>query len=669
MSALLTALVALQAAFGITTIGGLVVGPDGSPIPHAQVFLEPGLGGGVVDTISDASGHFEFEDVSPGPAGIFAIAPGYGFEGQHLSVAVADEIPPVRLALHPATQISGTITSHDGKALADARITRIGIKSAHKVGVPLAKLKRFGYLEPKSDGEGHFVLENVPEGCTVDLKVGHARFAQEGVRDVAAGTDDLRIALYPGILLEGVVISRSSKKTIGQAAVLIQNAQPPHDTALARSNLQGKFSLRLKPGVYVYRATGAGLRSPGWERLTITGERTVEHLRLAVAGTGQIRGNVRDALSGEAIRGVRISLTTNGTRAAVARTGPSGDFRFVAGEGENIIRVDASPGYSSPESQNMKVSILEGASVELPGMWLKPLPAYSVAIIDEEGNPVPGALVSVLRPVQFGWHVANDAGQVALQIQTFPESGKVLGRVEHPVKPMGALFSLEKHQEAPAIVQLFPLASVSGQVVNARGRSVGGAMVGAFFPGESATDAVLLWQTLSTKEGAFRWDAVVPGVPQRCVARLGKDAHGESMTFNLSPAENKSLGDVVVSGGKAETTLFGEAFSWHTLDLQCGELPGEEVRATRPTLLLYTDAARAIAVAESAEQIQKAVGDTKLIVAVIAAGPVSCSGATPVPILLGKPPSSATTLLLDRSGKVVLESAGLPPISVLRQRF
>ena len=665
MFAVVPTLMLLHAVLGVTTIDGRVVDANGQAVPHAQVFLEPGMGGEIMDAITDPAGKFQFEDVNSGPAGIFAVAPGFGFEGQHIDIALADVIAPIQLTLHPATEIRGTITDHDGNAVEGARITRIGVKGAHKVGVPLAKLKKFGYAEPQSDGEGHFVLENVPQSTHIDLKIGHSSYAQEGVADVEAGSTDVRIKMYPGVLVEGTVVGRATQNPVAQVVVQIQNAQPPHDTALTQSGIHGTFSMRIKPGVYLYRALGTGLQSAGWQRLTITGERVLEHLRVVVAGTGVIRGRLGDALSGEPIRNVRIFLSTNGVRSSVTRTGPKGEFLFDAGEGENIVRLDVAPGYFPPASQDMKVSLLEGASVELPGMWLKPLPTYNLTILDEAGDPVPGAVVSVLRPAQFGWHVADDQGIVALRIQTFPESGPVLARAEHPTAKQGALFSLEKHQESAGTVKLFPHASVAGRITNSRGRGVGGAIVGAFFPGAEGMDSVLLWQTRSGPEGEFQWDWVIPGVPQRCAVRSGSQDSGESQTYNLAPSESKTIDDISVPGGSDAATLTGMPLTWRDLPLQCGPVLPEDT-ANKAVLLLYTRGEHAAAVAEAAQRMYGVLGTDTVQIAVVASGPTDCLEGTEVPIYLGHPQSDATTVLLNNAGNVVLETTGLPPVTLLR---
>jgi hypothetical protein len=666
MTSLLSALLALSAALAVN-LEGQVIGPDNQPVPHAQVFLEPGLGGQLMDVAASDTGHFVFSEVQPGAAGVFAVAPGMGFAGQHLNVAVGDVLPPIRIVLQPAVQLRGRVVDPKGGPIQGARVTRFGVKGVHKVGIPLAKLKQFGYLEPVTDADGRFVLDSVSASSKIDLKIGHPNFAQEGVIDAVPGAAELQVSMHPGVLVEGEVVTRATQVPIAHAAVLIQNAQPPHDTATASSSLSGNFSLRLKPGVYLYQAQSAGMRSAGWERLTISGERPVEKVRLAVAGFGTIRGNVRDAVSGNPIRNIRITLATNGIDAAVVRTGPGGDFQFTAGEGENSIIIDSTPGYFSPDTQQTKVTMLEGTDVELPGMWLRPLPAYQISVVREDGSPVPGALVTLLRPSQLGWHVADDAGLATIHLQNFPESGSLLGRVEDPSSADTALFTLEKTQAEPGTVQLFTAGTVAGRVVNSRGRAVSGASVGAFFPGEDASGAILLWQTYSDKEGTFRWNSVVPGVPQRLAARASAEASGESATFNLAPAEVKDLGDITVEGAKDLNLRRSGTLKWYQWPVLCGALPADEVCASSPALLVRASAASLPATMESLARVKEVLNMPGLVVALIAESAPDC-GDSIVPVLSAKSEGAgdATTLLLDRQGQVVLETGGLPPVAAIR---
>jgi hypothetical protein len=261
--------------------------------------------------------------------------------------------------------------------------------------------------------------------------------------------------------------------------------------------------------------------------------------------------------------------------------------------------------------------------------------------------------------------VADAQGLATIHLEEFPASGALLGRVDDPNSKGIALFTLEKSESAPGTVQLFDAGTVEGRTVNARGRAVAGISVGAFFPGESAADAILLWQAFSGKDGAFRWNAVVPGVPQRLAARAGAESSGESATFNLAPAEVKSLGDIAVEGAKDGSTRRGNALKWHQWPVLCGTLPAAEVCAKSPAMLLYVNGASIPALMESLSRVRTLLNMPDLVIALISDTAPDCGEST-VPVLSGKPEGGATTLLVDRQGQVVLETSGLPPVSVIQ---
>ena len=109
------------------------------------------------------------------------------------------------------------------------------------------------------------------------------------------------------------------------ADVLIRNTQPPFDSTGVRTGATGDFSLKLKPGVYLAQASGGDAKSPGWERLLVPDEPPFPKLRLVLTGLGSIHGVLKDARTEAPVENARIALTTHGNRAAVTRTGPTGN--------------------------------------------------------------------------------------------------------------------------------------------------------------------------------------------------------------------------------------------------------------------------------------------------------------------------------------------------------
>lgn len=659
-----TILLAFAAADG-TVLSGQVLDPAGAPVAAARVFLEPGISGALRETQTGADGRFTFQDVAPGPAGIFAVADGFGFMGRHLNVGFNESIPLIEIRLRPSATISGQVTAQKGGPVSGVRITRVALLEAEKVSIPFTKLQPFGFPEPKTGENGRFTIERLPEGGQVALKAGHPDFAQEGVERVAVGDANVRITLSPGTLTEGRVVQRQRQLALANAEVLIQNAQPPHDSIITSTDSRGRFVARLKPGKYLCQASSSGFRTPGWVSIEVPEGAPMGSIELPVAATGFIRGVLKDAISEKPIAGARVSLETQGRPAAATRTGATGEFRVEAAAGDNIIRLEAAPGYFPPEVNTIGVAVAEGQEAVLPAFWLAPLPEFEVEVLGEDLAPVPGVAVRLLRPYQFGVFVTDSAGRVRIKVSVVPPGGRLIGIAEHPAQALGAVFALTRKEAQGARVQLLSLSRVHGRVANAENRGLAGAIVGAFFPGETPEEELLLWRCVTREDGYFEWDAVVPGLPQRILARAGVTATGQSHTFNTAPHSDNDLGAIVVNGGQGRTSLFGQTISWTENDLLSGTLPGPESRAGKPSVLLYCEADEAAPAAEGLAQVLRLAGPERFNTVLIVNGYFRKEG-LPFPVLRGAAPGAAHTYLLDRGGKVALETFGLPPLRALQ---
>lgn len=643
------------------SLSGTVLDAAGQPIAGARVFAESGLAGPLVETQSAANGTFHFEDLPSGETGVFAIAPGHAWGGFSLSLAPGESIVNRRITLHPPAQLRGRIVNPKGDAIAEARITRIALLGADKVGIPYSKLKSLGFPEPMSGPEGDFILTDLPRGGSVALKAGHTAYAQTALSELQVGDTDAKITLYPGVLLQGEVVSRGRKLRIANAAVIVRNAQPPHDTAVVTSDSNGIFSIRLNPGTYLYQAASLNARSAGWQKLELRGDAPPPRMQVIVGGMGAIRGELRDAATGAPIEGARIRLEADGLPAASLRTGSNGAFRFTVSEGQNTVRLENAPGYQPPETAAFTVTVAEGQEVELPGLWLAPIPRFRVQVLDESGAPVPGVALSLLEPEQLGWQISGEDGWAVLDVAVLPEGGRIIGRAEHPARPLGAVFQLAPADASGARVQLFPLGRVTGLVTNTRKKPLPGARVGGVFPGMNADDPVLLWRSLAGPDGRFSSDAVVPGVPQRCLAQTGLSLQSESATFNLAPAENKELDPISIEGGTPGESLLGQPLDWSGYPVLCGAEKIASVRNAPSVLLLFVAPQAAAAAIEAAAKLDALLASRAPAVLIAVNGLYAC-GDAPLPVLRAAPPATATTYLLDAAGKVLLETFGLPPL-------
>lgn len=648
------------------SVSGVVTGAGGQPVPGARVFLEPGLGAPLSQVETGVDGSFQFPNVPAGLSGVFAIADGYGFGGLSQKVPVGEAVSGLSIALRPAAEIAGKVIDMNGEPVSGARIARVLLYGESPVGIPIAKLTEFGFDEPVSDGDGRFTVSMLPNDARVVLKVGHANFAQTAVQGITVGDRNVRVQLSPGVLVQGTVLSRDGDSAVANMAIIIQNGTPPNDTAITKTNLSGEFSIRLNPGYYMYQAAGLGLRSPGWERLTVSGREPSQRVTLRVAGTANLSGDVRDAVTGAPIGGARLALVAFGSPVDAVTTGSSGAYQFTGAEGENVVRLEPVPGYAAPDRPYLTLQAGQGESVTLPTFWLRPLPAHRVQIVDDRDQPAAGVLVRVIRPLQYGVYVSNAEGWVSFEIASMPEGGKIVGIAERRERSLAALFSFDATAPEAGKIKLFPLGAVSGTVVNDRGKPVEGAVVGGLFQSDGDNEPLQLWRTISRKDGTFSWDAVVPFVPMACLAATGPDGFGRSMPFNVGPGKTQDIGNVVIAGAEAKSrrspgrTMQGEALAWLDYPVLSGTLPASET--AKPTVLLFAAAAEAAQYLQTLTTARTLLDVNDVNLVLVSDGPVSLEGGQ-IPILQGKAPGDAQTYLLNASGVVVLETWGLPPLA------
>ncbi len=285
-----------------------------------------------------------------------------------------------------------------------------------------------------------------------------------------------------------------------------------------------------------------------------------------------------------------------------------------------------------------------------------------MAVADHDGEPAPGAVVRVLRPYQFGWQVADANGRLNLDIGSFPADG-VIAAAEHRTKRQGALFALDRDNTDGALVQLFPYARVTGRVVDGEGHGIKGVIVGGVFPGERPEEETLLWRCVSGGDGEFSWNAVAPGVPQRCLARGAEGAFGQSRIFNAAPESTEELGNLVIADASGGVTMTGRELAWWELPRACGTAPPPDAHG--PALIIYADTKEAPLVLDGLGRAQEVLASLGVQPVVIATGAVQCDNPG-FPVLRGERPGAASTCLVDADGLVIFETAGMPPLHALR---
>jgi hypothetical protein len=271
-------------------------------------------------------------------------------------------------------------------------------------------------------------------------------------------------------------------------------------------------------------------------------------------------------------------------------------------------------------------------------------------------------VVTMLRPLQFGWHVTDVQGRATIRFGSLPADGTLVGMVEHATERLGALFAFKRDETGTARVQLFPVGAVKGRIVTEKGKPVEGAAVAGLF-GE---DGLTLWRTVSRGDGTFEWPDVIPQVPQQVIAYLDEKASSQAAAFTVEISGSKDLGDIVVADGMPRKSLYGKPLAWHENRLLAGTMPERKERKDRPAVVMYCSATDAPMVVEGITAASSLVPDRNIVFAVVVDGPFTSESAT-IPVLSGKAPGPATTYLIGPDGVVRLETFGLPPVRALQR--
>lgn len=648
---------------GYASLSGLITDTSGKPVSGARVVVEPGIEATLIAGRVDETGRFSFDGDFFGTVGIVAWAPGYGFGGTHLNIASGDQPDNIPITLAPEAVISGQVTDAQGTPISNARLASLAVTHPFKVGIPLFKLEPFGVVPPVTNSEGRFSVSGVPADGEVILKFEHPAYAQEAVPNVKAGESALRVTMHRGVALRGTVNIRGVGAPVSGALVAARNAQPPHDTAFSTTDGSGVFTTLLKPGVYLLQAYATGRISPGLQRVTLRGDLPEQHANLTLSQKGMVLGTIHDAKSGAPIAGARVLLETQDQPAGATRTGSDGRFKLEAPEGVNTLYFESVEGYRPPDTRAMRITVPGGGELELPGLWLAPMPDHVLHIVEADGEtPVPNAFISLLWPRQFGWQRSNSLGQVEVRFGALPPDNRILGFVEHPEKSLGALFVLDQQRTEEASVALLPLAEVSGQVVGKDGTPIEGVTVGALYADDTSPEALTLWRAVTDGSGRFVWPAAPAGVPQRCIATLG-NIHGTAgRDINPAPGEQVELGVIRLEViGAAPVNSVSEY--WTEPPRLCG--PAASLDKSSGMVVVCCKAADAAVCIDAAVAMCGHLTAMNLGTAVLVDGIFECHEAA-VPVYAGTGYPDGVRVY-DRNGRLCFQSVGLPPVKVLRR--
>lgn len=150
------------------------------------------------------------------------------------------------------SQFKGTVVDQAGRPVPGAKV-RISLKNKMITRREITPLLPEKWFTTKTDANGRFLFDNIPEGATADFGVkapGRASiwttcdFGQGQGEQFAAGRNDIRIVLPPEACIKGKVLEEATGKPAAGVLILARPASHPnwqHYQDQVYSDSNGKF--------------------------------------------------------------------------------------------------------------------------------------------------------------------------------------------------------------------------------------------------------------------------------------------------------------------------------------------------------------------------------------------------------------------------------------------
>jgi RNA polymerase sigma factor (sigma-70 family) len=468
-----------------------------------------------------------------------------------------DEFSTTTIDLHPTTNVEGTITDSHGSPVADAVVEGVArLIEAHGGQLPL-NAATIGLV--KTDEQGKYHFDRIPEGSALQLAVRHPQFITWSTQafearsasttfPVTAGTLDADIQLESRPASLHVQLVRGGTTTALQGLMLnATNVEKrfnewhltdKNGAVDFRGLPSGTFTIRLgqrweQPQPLECAISEIALNAGDVKSLMLPLGEAMLHGKLLVAGTGQPGSQV-------------ITIAQQGNPLPLGRIFPnqSGDFAAFVPPGRYTLRT---PILKDGKVEYPTTSVTASASPSPPVM----LETYGKVqikgrLLDENGQPLPGAIALDGDPV------VNVGPDGKYTLTTDPQIDSVFGvamDLNHK-RGCGFFFSTTADAVTEHDMTLLPMSIVEGVAIDRDGHAIPRPSASLIF---AAGDRLISpsmppWKTEFHEDGSFTIGPVP--VMQNCrlwsLLVRQEDRQADVRIRGLLPGQSRDLGPLML---------------------------------------------------------------------------------------------------------------------------
>lgn len=563
-------------------VSGIVVDPEGTPLPGAQVSYRGASQWSVRSderldaVISDKQGRFTVEALPRGSFRFRATAEGFAAGTSELVALDGEsETTGVEIAMAAGATLRGRVLNGEGQPVAAARV-RVGAQGRGMMR------RRRGVRQTYSNDEGVYELTGLPRKKH-DVVAMHESATSEIVdADLSVEPYELALNLTMDIdgVIAGMVVDSAGEPVAGAQVTVLPDFRSGarrsrsewrmRGIATELTDAGGRFKVSgLKDNEYRVRAMPGHVSGRGRSWLVEGVQARVgdEDLRIVLPSDGGIKGKVAFA-NGEAPELFTVSV---GWRQGTPFSSEDGAFELPDLPPQTFTVSVRGPEFD--ERQVAEVEVKEGETVDLGTVTVYKGRVVSGRVVDSSGNGVKGASVSAGRVI-FGDGSSSTTERarnpLARSTKTatsddngdFAMSGIAPGDIsivaDHETIGRSAPVSVKQSRDSieGVILTLQATGALEG-TVTASGAPAGSMLLTA----ASLTEPGVTFNVASGEDGRYRFDRLAPD-SYKVKVRVGNPMSGMSFysdKVDILPGETASL-DIEVStdGVSLEVTLIAE---------------------------------------------------------------------------------------------------------------